>query len=57
MKNKTSWEEIEEMILEIKRSDLSKYQESVKTNEVKKSYYDMIDDKRINEISKNQSRK
>jgi len=28
MKNKTSWEEIEEKILEIKRSDCSKYQEN-----------------------------
>ena len=56
MKNKTSWEEIEEMILEIKRSDLSKYQESVKTNEVKKSYYDMLADKRIHEMAKNVAR-
>jgi hypothetical protein len=56
MKNKTSWEEIEEKIAEIKRSDLSKYQENTKINEVKKSYYDMLVDKRVHEMAKNVSR-
>lgn len=52
MKNKTSWEEIEEKILEIKRSDYSKYQETTKINEVKKSYYDLQVDARVNQLAR-----
>lgn len=53
MKNKTSWEEIEEKILEIKRSDCSKYQESTKINEVKKTYYDMQVDRKVHLLARN----